>query len=187
MGVETPVTFGGLIIAIIFITAINLAPRLWDIIKLRTETKERDKEAARLEKEKATQAEAEKDEKVWDRVVTEYERQTERGNRLERELEQLRPLAIVNAVLEQKYQQSKYDKEDWKAHAIGLEEQLKENNIIPRPFRRIQHEGDTQEKLKTISRKMSAIQMGNKGNGDKEPSKGSPTLIFPPVERGQEE
>lgn len=176
MSVETPVTIGGLIIASAFLLVVNFAPRLYDWLKLRAEIKERERQAAREAETKAAQIENEKDDKVFDRVVTEYERQIERGNRLERELEQLRPLAIENAVMKQRLQLATEDKEDWKHHALLLEQQLRDNNVIPALFRRLHREGDTHEKIKTVSRKMKTIK---DSNGNAEPSGGSPTIIFP--------
>lgn len=181
MGVETPVTFGGLLLASIFLIVVNFAPRIYDWLKLRAEIKERETQAKREAEARAMQAEAEKDDKVWDRVVQEYERQIERNGKLEQENEQLRPLALANAILEQNIRLCREDKEDWKSHATSLEEQLMQNNIIPRPFKRLPREGDTQERLKTVSQKMKAIRETHAEENGKPASEGSPTLIFPPV------
>lgn len=183
MDVQTPVTLGGLVIAVIFITAVNFAPRLYDWLKLRAEMKEREKQAEREAQVKSEQIESEKDDKVWDRVVREYDRTLERANKLEHENDALRPLALANAILEQKMTQCREDKEDWKAHAVSLEEQLQEHNIIPRPFRRLPREGDTGEKLKTVSRKMKAIKENHEPERKEE---GSPTLVFPPAAKGEQ-
>lgn len=177
MDIETPVTFGGLVIAVIFMVVFNFAPRLYDWLKLRAEIREREMKAKLEAQERAAQVEIDKEDKAWDTVVNEYNRQLERGQKLEAELEQLRPLALTNAVMEQKMKQCKEDKEDWKAHALSLEAQLTEHNIIPRPFKRLPRDESDTDKLKTISRKMKAIKENHEV--DKVATEGSPTLVFP--------
>lgn len=165
-----------------------LLPQIYNIYKSRLEAqaqkrkdeleaqeKKRKEEAEQKEKERTAQDTAE--ETTWKRVVNEYERALAQVQRLEIEIGGLRPLALQNAVLEQKVAQCAEDKTDWKDHAIRLEEQLKEHNIIPLPFRRNPRE-ETGEQLKTISRKMKAIKDSHIENSVIE---GSPTLVFPPV------
>lgn len=174
-GVETPVTVGGLIITSIFLLVVSFAPRIYDWIQLRYQHRAQEAQARREADAKAAQAEDAKDEQAWDRVLKEYERALDRNTRLEKELEALRPLALQNAVLEQKMMQCREDKEDWKTHSISLEEQLAANNIIPRPFRRLPRSEENTDKLKTISQKMQAIKMDAGVSAAKE----SPTLVFP--------
>ena len=177
---ETPVTWNQLIIACIFILVTTLAPQIYQIYSRRLEAQEKkriDDEAAK-EKERSAQDIAE--ETTWKRVVSEYDRALAQVQRNEEEIRQLRPLALQNAILEQKILQCKEDKEDWKAHAIRLEKQLTEKNIIPVPFRRNPRE-DTGEQLKTISQKMKTIKDSHAQDAPIE----SPTLTFPPVEGGQ--
>lgn len=173
---EQPVTLQQLIYGVITTIVIALAPQLYNIYNRRLEAQEKKRTSDAEEREKERQAEATAEETTWKRVVSEYERALERAHKLEEENEQLRPLALQNAVLEQKMNQCKEDKEDWKAHALRLETQLQENNIVPIPFRRNPRE-DTGEHLKTISQKMRAL----KETHEATPTEGSPTLIFPPV------
>lgn len=184
---ETPVTWTQLIIACIFILVTTLAPQIYSIYNRKLEAQEKKRNEDNEIKKSVFEAEQKQDDKVWDRVVTEYERAIERGHRLEQENEQLRPLALKNAVLEQKLSQSVEDKEDWKSHALRLEEQLKGVNVIPEPFRRGTHE-NTQENLKTVSRKMKAVkQEFETNNPETRATDGTPTLIFPVVKRDSEQ
>lgn len=154
--------------------AILLAPQLFNIYNRYQQGRKEQREDALKEK----QAEMDAEETTWKRVISEYERTIQRANKLEQESEQLRPLALQNAVLEQKMKQCKEDKEDWKSHAERLDAQLQEHNIIPVPFKRNPRE-ETGETLKTVSRKMKTIRdehvIGNVATD------GSPTLVFPPT------
>lgn len=170
---EAPVTWTQLIIAVIFVLVTTLSPQMYSIYKQKQESKTKEREDKLREK----QMEIDAEETTWKRVISEYERTIERAHKLEQENEQLRPLALQNAVLEQKMKQCKEDKEDWKSHSEKLEVQLQENNIVPVPFKRNPRE-DTGQQLKTVSRKMKAIKdtHATETNGE-----GSPTLIFPPA------
>lgn len=177
---EEPIKLWQLIAA----TVLALMPYLIQLYNGRTTAQEKrrkelqeEREKERQEKEKERKAAEDAEETTWKRVVSEYERALQRAHKLEQENEQLRPLALQNAVLEQKMSQCKEDKEDWKSHAERLEQQLKENNIIPLPFKRNPRE-DTGESLKTISRKMKAIKENHMPPMELE----HPTLIFPPIQ-----
>jgi hypothetical protein len=171
---ETPVTWTQLIIACIFILVTTLAPQIYQIYNRRLEAREKERQEKMAAKQLEEEREAKSDDKVWDRVVTEYERALDQRHALEEELKQLRPLALQNAVLQQKCQQTAEDKEDWKAHAMALEEQLTASNIIPRPFRRLVRTEENTDRLKTISTKMKTIK-----DEHVSAATDSPTLVFP--------
>lgn len=173
-----PITLQQFIFGIITTLVVALAPQLYNIYNRRLEAQEKRRASDMEAKEKERLAEASAEETTWKRVVGEFERAIERAHRLEEENEQLRPLALQNAVLEQKMRQCAEDKTDWKDHAMRLEQQLQENNIIPLPFRRNPRE-DTGEQLKTVSRKMKAIKDTHKIDATVE----SPTLVFPSIKQ----
>lgn len=173
---EQPITLQQFIFGIITTIVVALAPQLYNIYNRHMEAQEKKRTLDADARERERMAESTAEETTWKRVVSEYERALDRAHKLEIENEQLRPLALQNAVMEQKMTQCKEDKEDWKSHAERLEEQLKEKNIIPVPFRRLVRE-ETGERLKTISKKMKAI----KDNHIADTSTDSPTLVFPVV------
>lgn len=185
---ETPVTWTELIIAVIFVLVTTLSPQIYSIFKANKESKDKQREADTKEKERQDQIrirekemELSAEETTWKRVISEYDRTIQRATNLEKELEQLRPLAIQNAVLEQKMKQCREDKEDWKAHAERLDSQLQEHNVVPIPFRRNPRE-ETGEAIKTISRKMKAIKEEHENvRTAYSQADGSPTLVFPPI------
>jgi hypothetical protein len=176
---ETPVTWTQLIIASVFILVTSLAPQLYQIYSRYRDSKDKEK-AQRLEEERQEMEKEDKTVQHWEKIAGEYARQIESLRRLETENAELRPLVLKNALLQQKVSQSEEDKEDWKAHANRLTAQLEEANVIPLPFRRIAHNGDTQERLKTISQKMRAIK--DESEKSKTAPADSPTLTFPPGE-----
>jgi membrane-associated HD superfamily phosphohydrolase len=189
---EVPVTWTQLIITVVFVLVVVVSPQLYNIYKAKLEAQEKKrildaetKEKEREAKEKERTAQDTAEETTWKRVVSEYERALESVHRLEKELEQLRPLALQNAVLETKMNQCREDKEDWKAHSIRLEEQLIEKNIIPIPFRRSPRE-DTGQQLKTVSKRMKAIR-NNMTESEYNASEGSPTLVFPAIKKEGEQ
>jgi hypothetical protein len=183
---ETPVTWTQLIIASVFILVTSLAPQLYQIYSRYRDSQDKEKQQRLEEKKQEVELkrqEMEKDDKAvqhWEKIAGEYARQIESLRRLEVENAELRPLVLKNALLQQKVSQSEEDKEDWKAHANRLTAQLEEANVIPLPFRRIAHNGDTQERLKTISQKMRAIK--DESEKSKTAPADSPTLTFPPGE-----
>jgi predicted transcriptional regulator len=176
MPTEVPVTWTQLIITVIFLLVVTLSPQFYQIYNRRLEAQEKKRVEDAAQKEKERNAQDTAEETTWKRVVSEYERALDSVHNKEEELKQLRPLALQNAVLEQRMAQCKEDKEDWKAHALRLETQLQEQNIIPLPFRRNPRE-DTGEQLKTVSQKMRTIKDNHTGNATVD----SPTLIFPPA------
>ena len=185
---ETPVTWTQLAIAVIFVLITTLSPQFYSIYKQKQEARIREREDELKQQQmeieeryRERQLGMDAEETTWKRVVSEYERALASVHRLEQELEQLRPLALHNAVLEQKMGQCREDKEDWKSHAVRLEEQLQEHNIIPQPFKRRPRE-DTDQQLKTVSRKMKAIKQTHLESSTTD---GSPTLVFPPIEGEQ--
>ena len=175
------ITLQQFIFGIITTIVVALSPQLYNIYKSRLDAQEQKRKDDLEAKEKERTAQDTAEETTWKRVVSEYERALGSVHRLEKELEQLRPLALQNAILEQKMTQCREDKEDHKAHSEKLEEQLKEHNIIPIPFKRIVRE--TTDELKTVSRKMKAIKENH--IGDLPSSDGSPTLVFPKEEGKQ--
>lgn len=181
---ETPVTWTQLIISSIFILIAALAPQLHHMYKARLESKEKERQAALKEKEQEL-AKDEQDTKHFEKIALEYQRQIEILGSAQVENAALRPLVLQNALLEQKITQAEEDKADWKSYATKLRKQLEANNIIPEPFRRLPHDGDTQERLKTISRKMQAIKL--ESEKERPAPGGSPTLVFPPLKRGDDE
>ena len=86
----------------------------------------------------------------------------------DKELAGLRPLILEIAMTKQEATQTQLDKDDWKAHAIKLKEQLEENRIIPLAFKRQSLEGDS-EKMRAITQAQVDKYIGGKeknGNGD---------------------
>ena len=137
-----------------------LLPQIYNIYNRYQEAQEKKRVIVQEAEEKERQAEATAGETTWKRVVSEYERALSQVQRLEVEIGGLRPLALQNAVLEQKMKQCSEDKADWKDHAVRLEEQLKEHNIIPLPFKRNPREDTGEQNLKTVSRKMRISRRG---------------------------
>jgi hypothetical protein len=66
------------------------------------------------------------------------------------ELKGLRPLILDIAITRQQMLQTQLDKDDWKAHANKLKEQLEEKGLVPRPFKRQSLEGNS-DKMKAIT------------------------------------
>ena len=89
---------------------------------------------------------------AWERVGQEYARLIENYKAQEDELTALRPLTLRIAMQEQSINQAAEDKADWKRYAEKLSNQLEEHNIIPIAFRRLPSDGDTMEKIKTITK-----------------------------------
>jgi hypothetical protein len=176
---ETPVTWSQLIIASIFIVVTALAPQLLQIYSRYRDSKDKER-AQKLEEAKQEMEQEDKTVQHWEKIAGEYARQIESLRRLETENAELRPLVLRNALLHQELEQYKEDKEDWKAHSLRLTAQLEEQNIIPLPFRRAVHNDDTQERLKTISKKMKTIR--DESESSKPTATDSPTLVFPPGE-----
>jgi hypothetical protein len=59
------------------------------------------------------------------------------------ELKGLRPLILEIALAKQTSIQTQHDKDDWKAHAMKLTEQLETAKITPLVFKRVSLEGDS--------------------------------------------
>lgn len=93
----------------------------------------------------------------WERLGQEYARLLENTRRDEAELVQLRPLTLKIALQEKEMEQVKEDKEDWKRYAGKLEQQLKDANIIPIPFRRYPGNGDSEKHKVVTQSKITAI------------------------------
>ncbi|MEO6564922.1 MAG: hypothetical protein ABIO63_02715 [Casimicrobiaceae bacterium] len=108
---------------------------------------------------------------AWERLIKQYQSQLEAMGLLQGENNELRKLPLQLVLKEEEMKQCKDDKEDWKRYANQLYEQVKELGQIPLPFRRTPSDGDTQEKIATISReRLDAInkQVEEAGTNGKE-------------------
>lgn len=96
---------------------------------------------------------------AYDRALSTIESQ-------DKELKGLRPLILDIALTKQTAAQTQLDKDDWKAHAGKLTEQLEQNKLIPMPFRRQSLDGDS-EKMRAITTAQINKYIGSKeGNGN---------------------
>ena len=186
-----PITLLQLILASIATIIAALSPQLYNIYARRQDSRDKEKEQQSEEKIKGSEQKLTETEKLyreWENVVNGYVRQIESLRHLETENAQLRPLILKIALVQQDNKQIRDDKEDWKDYADKLSRQLEASGIIPIPFRRTPRDGDTQEKLKTISRKMRTVQEEIKiKNGEHLVSTDTPTIVQPPDPKPEEE
>lgn len=134
-----------------------LAPQLYNIYARWRDSKDKEKEQETRQKEMEADDELKATE-AWERLLKEYARQIESLKKLEVENSELRPLVLKLALLQQEMKQVRDDKADWKKFAEKLQKQIEDLGHVPLPFRRTPQDGDTDERLKTISRRMKAVQ-----------------------------
>jgi hypothetical protein len=158
---DQPITLQQLIVTAIMTVITALAPQIYNIYARRQDSKDKEKEQeseGELRKVDQKLTETEKLYREWENVVNGYIKQIESLRYLETQNAELRPLVLKVALIQQENKQIKDDKEDWKDYADKLTRQLETHGIIPIPFRRTPRDGDTEEKMKTISRKMKTVQ-----------------------------
>lgn len=158
---EQPITLIQLLLTALVSIIVAVAPQVYNIYAKRRDSLDKQKE---LEMQRETTledkklSETDKLYREWDNIVKQYVTLIESQRHLETENAQLRPLVLRNALIQQENKQLKDDKEDWKDYALKLVKQLEDANLVPIPFMRVpRDEEDTQEKIKTVSRKMKAI------------------------------
>jgi len=83
------------------------------------------------------------------------------------ELKGLRPLILDIALTKQASAQTQLDKDDWKAHAQKLTNQLEENRIIPISFKRQSLNGDS-DKMRAITAAQIRKYIGTEPKGNTE-------------------
>lgn len=177
---DQPITLWQLVTA----TLIALAPYFLDVYRRYRDSRDKEMEEEteqEIKKGEQRLTETEKLYREWENLSNGYAKQIESLRHLETENAELRPLLLKIALVQQENKQIKDDKEDWKDYADRLARQLEALGHIPHPFRRTPRDGDTGERMKTISRKMKAVQQEFEiNNPDKDATVDTPTVITPP-------
>lgn len=147
MDLETPITLGQLILAMLTLLIPNAIMIARDLLSQKANKPLTDAQAKDVLHDAMGEA-VERLGKEHSRLLTAYQA-------LEKENAALRPLILKVALQEQKLKQSKRDKEDWKIHAERLSDQLISLGVVPIDFIRQSIIDDDSGQFKAISKKIA--------------------------------
>ena len=156
----TPLQFWSGVITLLVTQLVILYGRWADFKTQKAKDKiqqEKDKTQEPLTKAQSESAMGDALEKLgqaYDRALATIQSQDE-------ELKGLRPLILDLALTKQQASQIQLDKDDWKAHAVKLTEQLEQNKLMPLVFRRQSANWDS-DKIRAITRSQVEKYIGDK-------------------------